>query len=118
MSVGEAVNKLCPVFFMEGFSNPALEGAKIVNSDLGNVVKEETKVLDDVVLEVEERTSYWANIVTACCQHLLCRTIGGGTYDFSDEVHLSRCDHVTNAKDVVDARHPVDAYYWEYEIPT
>ena len=49
MSVGEAVNKLCPVFFMEGFSNPALEGAKIVNSDLGNVVKEETKVLDDVV---------------------------------------------------------------------
>ena len=41
MSVGEAVDKLCPVFFMEGFSNPALEGAKFVNSDFGNVVKEE-----------------------------------------------------------------------------
>ena len=41
MSVGEAVDKLCPVFFMEGFSNPALEGAKIINSDFGNVGKEE-----------------------------------------------------------------------------
>jgi len=37
MSVGEAVNKLCPVFFMEGFSNSALERAKIVDSDFGNV---------------------------------------------------------------------------------
>ncbi len=41
MSVGEAADKLCPVFFMEGFSNPALEGAKIVDGDLGNVGKEE-----------------------------------------------------------------------------
>jgi len=41
MLVSEAVNKLCPVFFMEGFSNPALEGAKIINSDFGNVGKEE-----------------------------------------------------------------------------
>jgi len=41
MSVSKAVDKLCPVFFMEGFSNPALEGAKIVDSDFGNVGKEE-----------------------------------------------------------------------------
>ena len=37
MSVSEAVNKLCPVFFMVGFSNPALEGAKIIDSDFRNV---------------------------------------------------------------------------------
>jgi len=42
MSVGEAVDTLCPVFFMEGFSNPeALEGAAIIDSDFGNVGKEE-----------------------------------------------------------------------------
>ncbi len=41
MSVGEAVDKLCSVFFMEGFSNPALEGAKVIDSDFGNVGKEE-----------------------------------------------------------------------------
>ncbi len=41
MSVGEAADKLCPVFFMEGFLNPALEGAKIVYSDFGNIGKEE-----------------------------------------------------------------------------
>jgi hypothetical protein len=29
MLVGEAVDKLCPVYFMEGFSNPALERANI-----------------------------------------------------------------------------------------
>jgi hypothetical protein len=39
MSVGEAINKFCPGFFMEGFSNPALERAKIVDSDFGNVGK-------------------------------------------------------------------------------
>ena len=48
------------------------------------------------------------NIVTACRQHLLCRTIGGGAYDFSDEVHLSRCDHVTGARDVVE--HPSNMF--------
>ena len=41
MLVSKAVDKLCPVFFMEGFSNPALEGAKIIDSDFGNVGKEE-----------------------------------------------------------------------------
>ena len=41
MSVGEAVDKLCLVFFMEGFSNPAVEGAKIIDSDFGNIGKEE-----------------------------------------------------------------------------
>ncbi len=41
MLVGEAVDKLCPVFFMKGFLNPVLEGAKIVDSDFGNVGKEE-----------------------------------------------------------------------------
>ncbi len=41
MLVSKAVHKLCPVLFMEGFSNPALEGAKIVDSDFGNVGEEE-----------------------------------------------------------------------------
>jgi hypothetical protein len=41
MSVGEAVDKLCPVFFMEGFSDPALEGAEIVDGDFRNIGKEE-----------------------------------------------------------------------------
>ena len=39
MLVSKVVDKLCPVFFVEGFSNPALEGAKIVDSDFGNVGK-------------------------------------------------------------------------------
>ena len=41
MLVGEAVNKLRPVLFVEGFSNPALEGAKIVDCDFGYISKEE-----------------------------------------------------------------------------
>ena len=41
MLVSKAVDKLCPVFFMYGFSNPALEGAKIVVSDFGNIGEEE-----------------------------------------------------------------------------
>jgi len=49
MLVSKPVGKLCPVFFVEGFLNPALEGAKIVDCDFGNVGKEEMKVLDDVV---------------------------------------------------------------------
>ncbi len=57
---------------------------------------------------MEKRTSYWANIVMACHQHLLCRTIGGGAYDLSDEVHLSRCNHVTDARDVVE--HPSNMF--------
>jgi hypothetical protein len=77
MLVSKVVDKLCPVFFVEGFSNPALEGAKIVDSDFGNVGKEETEVLDDVVIGVKKRTSHWADIGTACCQHLLRWAIGG-----------------------------------------
>ena len=41
MLVGEAVGKLRPVLFVEGFLNPALEGANIVNCDFGYVDKEE-----------------------------------------------------------------------------
>ena len=41
MLAGEAVDKLCPVFFMEGFSDPALEGAEIVDGDFRNIGKEE-----------------------------------------------------------------------------
>ena len=41
MSVSKAVHKLCPVFFIEGFLNPALDGAKIADSDFGNIGKEE-----------------------------------------------------------------------------
>ena len=100
MLVSKAVDKLCLVFFVDGFSNPALEGAKIVDSDFGNVGKEETEVLDDVVLGVEKRTSHWADIVAACRQHLLHWAIGGGAYNFSNEVHLSLCDHVADARDV------------------
>ncbi len=40
MSVGEAVDKLCLVFFMEGLLDPALERAEIVDSDFGNIGKE------------------------------------------------------------------------------
>ncbi len=64
---------------------------------------------------MEERTSYWSNIVTACCQHLLCRTIWGGAYDFSDEVHLARCDHITNARDVVE--HPSNMFILDVFFP-
>ena len=108
MLVSEAVNKLRPVLFVEGFSNPALEGAKIVNCDFRNVGEEEAKALDDVVLGVEERMSHWADIVAACCQHLLRRTIGGGTHDLSDEVHLSCGNHVANARDVIE--HPSNMF--------
>ncbi len=41
MSVGEAVDKLCPVLFVKGFSNPALDGAKIIDCDFGYVGEEE-----------------------------------------------------------------------------
>ena len=57
---------------------------------------------------MEKRTSYWANIVTACRQHLLCWTIGGGAYDLSGEVHLSRRNHVTDARDVIE--HPLNMF--------
>ena len=48
VSVSEAVDRLRPVLFVEGFSDPALEGANIVTCDFGNVGEEEAKVLDDV----------------------------------------------------------------------
>ena len=41
MWVDEAFDKLRPVLFVEGFTDPALEGAKIVDSDFGNFGKEE-----------------------------------------------------------------------------
>jgi hypothetical protein len=41
MLVGEAVDKLRPVLFMEGFSNPALEGTEIVDCDFRYAGKEE-----------------------------------------------------------------------------
>ena len=34
--------------------------------------------------------------------------MGGGAYVFSDEVHLSRCDHVADARDVVE--HPSNMF--------
>ena len=52
MLASKAVDKLFPVFFVEGFLNPALEGANIVDGDFRNVGEEEMKVLHDVVLGV------------------------------------------------------------------
>ncbi len=91
MSVSEAVDELHSVLFMKGFSNPAFEGAKIANCDF--------RYVDDVVIGVEKRVSYWTDIITACRQHLLHQTIGGGTYDLSNEVHLSCRKHVADARD-------------------
>ncbi len=51
---------------------------------------------------MEKRTSHWADIVAACRQHLLRRAIGGGAYNLSNEVHLSRCNHFTDASDVIE----------------
>ena len=109
MLVSEAADKLRPVLFVEGFLNPALEGAKILlGCDFRNVGKEEAEVLDDVVLVVEEQMSHWADIVAACCQHLLRWTIGRGTYNLSNEVHLSHCNHVPDAREVTE--HPSNMF--------
>jgi hypothetical protein len=32
----------------------------------------------------------------------------GGAYNFSDEIHLSRCDHVADARDVIE--HPSNMF--------
>ena len=42
--------------------------------------------------------------VSICCAG----RSGGGANDFSNEVHLSRCDHVTDARDVVE--HPPNMF--------
>jgi hypothetical protein len=81
MSVGEVVDKLRPVLFVEGFSNPALEGAKIVDCDFRYVGEEEAEVFDDAVLGMKKRGTYWMYIVAACCQHLLRWAIRGDAYD-------------------------------------
>jgi hypothetical protein len=47
-------------------------------------------------------TSHWADIVAACRQHLLRRAIRGGMYNLSNEVHLTCCNHVTDARDVIE----------------
>jgi hypothetical protein len=80
LSVGETVDEFIPILLVGCFLDPILERAVVVDGDFRYVGKEETQVSHDEVFVVEERSSHSWNVVTACGQHLLCRSIEWTAY--------------------------------------
>jgi hypothetical protein len=100
----EACKKVVPVLFVEGFVDPVFQGAVLINGNFRDIREEKAKILDNVILVVEERPPYTTDIVAACSQHLLGWPVRWSTYGFSKEVELTSSNHVANSGDVVE--HP------------
>ena len=77
---------------------------RLINGNLRDVLKEKTKILDNVILVVEEGPPDATNIVAARSYHLLGWPVGWSTHGLSKEVMLTSSNHVTDAGDVVE--HP------------
>ncbi len=102
LSVEKTCNQVVPVFFIQGFMYPMLEGAVVVDGDFRYVGKEKAEVLHNVVLVVDEGMSNSADIVAACCQHLLSRTVVWSTYPLAQEVELMCSNHVSDPGYVIE----------------
>ncbi len=102
LSVEKTCNQVVPVFFIQGFTYPVLEGAVVVDGDFRYVGKEKAEVLRNVVLVVEEGMSNSVDIVAACCQDLLSRTVVWSTYCLAQEVELTRSNHVSDLGYVIE----------------
>ncbi len=76
----------------------------MINGDFRDIREEKGKILDNVILVVEEGPPNATDIVAACSQHLLGWPVGWSTYGFPKEVELSSSNHVAHAGDVVE--HP------------
>jgi hypothetical protein len=76
----------------------------LINGNFRDVREEKTKILDNVVLVVEEGPPNATTIVAACSYHLLGWPVGWSTHGLSKEVELTSSNHVTDAGDVV--KHP------------
>ncbi len=80
LSVSETVDEFFPILLVGCFLDPILERAVVVNGDFRYVGKEETQVSHYEVFVVEKRSSHSLNVVTACGQHLLCRSVKWTAY--------------------------------------
>ena len=76
----------------------------MINGNFRDVREEKTKILDNVVLVVEEGPPNATNIVAARSYHLLGWPVGWSTHGLSKEVELTSSNHVTDAGD--DVKHP------------
>ena len=76
----------------------------MINGNFRDFREEKTKILDNVVLVVEEGPPNATNIVAARSYHLLGWPVGWSTHGLSKEVELTSSNHVTDAGDVV--KHP------------
>ncbi len=108
LSVCETVDKFIPILLVGCFLNPILDRAVVVDGDFRYVGKEETQVSHDEVFVVEKRSSHSSNVVAACGQHLLCRSVEWTAYRLPYEVELTCSDHVGHTRYVV--KHSSDMF--------
>ena len=76
----------------------------MINGNFRDIREEKTKILDNVILVVEEGPPDARKIVAARSYHLLGWPVGWSTHGLSKEVMLTSSNHVTDAGDVVE--HP------------
>jgi hypothetical protein len=100
--VKEALDQLAPVFLVRSFVNPISQGAISVDLDCGYFPEKEAEVLNHEVFSRCLWASHASFVVAACGDHVARGAVRWSAYHFSDKVHLSRGDHVANARDGVE----------------
>ena len=86
--------------------DPALQGAVSVNLNSGHVLEEESEIFDHEGFPGRLWSAGASFVVAAYCDHVAGWAVGWSSYHLSNKVHLSRCDHISNAWDGVE--HPAD----------
>ena len=102
LTICEACKEVVPVFFVEGFIDPVLEGAIFINGVFRDIREKETKIIDNVVLLVEIGAPDLTNVVAARSHHLLGWLVGWSTHGLPKKIKLASSNHVANAGDVVE----------------
>jgi hypothetical protein len=101
MVINEAPDKLVPVWCMGSFADQTLKGSKIVDCNFGHISKELLEILDNVIFVVQEGAPHKAGVITACTEHALRWSVVGSMHHISNEIHLTRCNHIVYARYVV-----------------
>jgi hypothetical protein len=87
---------------MQGFVDPASQGAISVDLNSGHVLEEEAEIFNHEVFPGCLWSAHTALVVAARCDHVARRTVGRSAYHFPNKVHLPCSNHVSDTGDGIE----------------
>ncbi len=102
MVVEEALDKLCPVFFVRCYLKPILERTLVNDDNFGDFREELSEIANDHILVMKVGEALIALVLAAGGEHAAGRVVNRPLDNFPKEAKLPGSDHVLNAWYVIE----------------